>query len=83
MKNPVCDFCKKELATSEEIYYKICDKCYYGMRLDPDGWLEWLRGIGQDAVRVKIGLFVPKDQWYEGIDEDRIKILSKIVGGIE
>lgn len=47
----VCKFCKMELKTAEEIYYNSCDKCYYGMRLDPQDWLKWLREeCGQDAV---------------------------------
>ena len=73
----ICKFCKRPLVNKEEEYYEICDGCYYGMRLDPGNWLRWLRKIGEDAVRVKIGLFVPKEEWYEGIDEDRINKLAE------
>lgn len=74
-----CKFCKREIYTEEERYYKICDKCYYGMRLDPEDWLKWLRSIGEDAVRVSVGHFVPKEEWYEGIDRDRLNSLYKLI----
>ena len=77
----ICKYCKRDIPlTKEEEYYETCDKCYYGMRLDPDVWLEWIRSFGQDAVRVKVGLFVPKEEWYEGIDRDR---LDKLVEAIK
>lgn len=73
----------ENLSEEDRKPFLVCDKCYYGQRLDAKKWLKWLREeCGQDAVFIGgcyIGLkgigcgspYIPLDEYYEGYKEDR------------